>query len=162
MKANDRFQASCKKVGYEPDIQFFPEGTKTASDAAAAVGCDVAQIVKSLVFMTENQPILLLVSGKNRVDQDTIKLLLNAESFEMAKPEIVRTHTGFAIGGTPPFGHTQYIRTIMDEDLTTFDEVWAAAGTPNSCFPISPTELLRIAGATLATVKLANSENSEE
>ena len=156
MKANDRFQASCKKVGYEPDIQFFPEGTKTASDAAAAVGCDVGQIVKSLVFLTDNQPILLLVSGKNTVDQDTIKLLLNAESFEMAKPEIVRSHTGFAIGGTPPFGHTQPMQTIMDEDLNTFDEVWAAAGTPNSCFPISPTELRKIAGATLATVKPTN------
>ena len=115
MKANDRFQASCKKVGYEPDIQFFPEGTKTASDAAAAVGCDVGQIVKSLVFLTDNQPILLLVSGKNTVDQDKIKLLLHAASFEMAKPEVVRSHTGFAIGGTPPFGHPQPIQTIMDE-----------------------------------------------
>ena len=118
MKANDRFQASCKKVGYEPDIQFFPEGTKTASDAAAAVGCDVAQIVKSLVFMTENQPILLLVSGKNRVDQDTIKLLLDAESFEMAKPEIVRTHTGFAIGGTPPFAIPNQFRQSWTKTST--------------------------------------------
>ena len=156
MKANDRFHASCKKVGYQPDIQFFPEGTKTASDAAAAVGCDVAQIVKSLVFITDNQPILLLVSGKNRVDQEKIKLLLDAESFEMAKPEIVRSQTGFAIGGTPPFGHTQPIQTIMDEDLNAFDQVWAAAGTPNSCFPISPNELLKIADATLATVKPTN------
>ena len=156
MKANDRFQASCKKVDYQPDIQFFPEGTKTASDAAAAVGCDVGQIVKSLVFLADSQPILLLVSGKNTVDQDTIKLLLNAESFEMAKPEIVRSHTGFAIGGTPPFGHIQPMQTIMDEDLDAFDEVWAAAGTPNSCFPISPTELLKIADATLATVKPTN------
>ena len=156
MKANDRFQASCKRVDYQPDIQFFPEGTKTASDAAAAVGCDVGQIVKSLVFLADNQPVLLLVSGKNMVDQDTIKLLLNAESFEMAKPEIVRSHTGFAIGGTPPFGHIQPMQTIMDEDLDAFDEVWAAAGTPNSCFPISPTELLKIADATLATVKPTN------
>ena len=156
MKANERFQSSCEKVGYQPDIQFFPEGTKTASDAAAAVGCDVGQIVKSLVFLTDNQPILLLVSGKNRVDQDTIKLLLNAESFEMAKPEIVRSHTGFTIGGTPPFGHTQPMQTIMDEDLNAFDQVWAAAGTPNSCFPITPAELLEITGATLATVKPTN------
>ncbi len=156
MKANDRFHASCKTVGYQPDIQFFPEGTKTASDAAAAVGCDVAQIVKSLVFITDNQPILLLVSGKNRVDQEKIKLLLDAESFEMAKPEIVRSQTGFAIGGTPPFGHIQPIQTIMDEDLNVFDQVWAAAGTPNSCFPISPNELLKIAGATLASVKPSN------
>ena len=156
MKANDRFHVSCKRVGYQPDIQFFPEGTKTASDAAAAVGCDVAQIVKSLVFITDNQPILLLVSGKNRVDQEKIKLLLDAESFEMAKPEIVRSQTGFAIGGTPPFGHIQSIQTIMDEDLNAFDQVWAAAGTPNSCFPISPNELLKFAGATLASVKPSN------
>ena len=156
MKANDRFRVSCKNIDYQPDIQFFPEGTKTATDAAAAVGCDVAQIVKSLIFIADNQPILLLVSGKNTVDQDIIKLLLDAESFEMAKPEIVRSHTGFAIGGTPPFGHNQPIQTIMDEDLNAFDQVWAAAGTPNSCFPISPTELLKIAGATLATVKPTN------
>tara|TARA_Y100001936_G_scaffold246264_1_gene289901 strand:+ start:3762 stop:4235 length:474 start_codon:yes stop_codon:yes gene_type:complete len=153
MKANDRFLTTCKTVGYEPKVQFFPEGTKTASDAAAAVGCDVAQIVKSLVFTADKNPILLLVSGKNRVDPDKIKLLLDTKSFEIAKPEIVRSHTGFAIGGTPPFGHAQKIQTIMDEDLNIFNQVWAAAGTPNSCFPITPAELLEITGATLATVK---------
>ncbi|MBT95009.1 MAG: aminoacyl-tRNA deacylase [Acidimicrobiaceae bacterium] len=154
MKANDRFRKACKSFNYEPDIQFFPEGTKTASDAAAAVGCDVSQIVKSLVFTADNGAVLLLVSGKNRVSENKIKKILNLTAITMAAPKVVQSHTGFAIGGTPPFGHTQKIQTLMDEDLTAFDEVWAAAGTPNSCFPISPDDLLQISSATLAEVKL--------
>jgi len=154
MKANDRFRTACKSFNYEPDIQFFPEGTKTALDAAASVGCNVGQIVKSLVFTAGNNAVLLLVSGKNRVNEDKIKKILNVMSITMADPETVRSSTGFAIGGTPPFGHTQKIQTLMDEDLTAFEEVWAAAGTPNSCFPISPDDLLEISSATLAEVKL--------
>ena len=153
MKANNRFRTTCSSFDYEPDIRQFPEGTKTALDAAAAVGCTVAQIVKSLVFIADDHAVLLLVSGKNRVDEDKIKQLLNVSKVFIAEPETVRAQTGFAIGGTPPFGHVQQIPTLMDEDLRGFDEVWAAAGTPNSCFPISPGELLEITGATLAEVK---------
>ncbi|OUV78057.1 MAG: hypothetical protein CBC90_02130 [Acidimicrobiaceae bacterium TMED130] len=153
MKANNRFRKACNSFDYEPEIRQFPEGTKTALDAAAAVGCTVAQIVKSLVFIADDYAVLLLVSGKNRVDEDKIKQLLNVSKVSIAEPETVRAQTGFAIGGTPPFGHVQQIVTLMDEDLRDFDEVWAAAGTPNSCFPISPGELLEITGATLAEVK---------
>ena len=112
MKANNRFRTTCNSFDYEPDIQQFPEGTKTALDAAAAVGCTVAQIVKSLVFIADDHAVLLLVSGKNRVDEDKIKQLLNVSKVFIAEPETVRAQTGFAIGGTPPFGHVQQLSLI--------------------------------------------------
>ncbi len=158
MKANDRFRAASQALDFYPDIQYFPEGTRTAADAANAVGCSIGQIVKSLVFAADEQPVLLLVSGSNRVDEKLVENFLNATSLSIAAPDEVKEATGFAIGGTPPFGHNQQIQTIMDSDLNQYDQVWAAAGTPDSCFPISPTELCKIANATVADI----SETYEE
>ena len=152
MKANDRFREASQGCGFHPDIQHFPEGTRTAADAARAVGCDLGQIVKSLVFVSDNIPVLILASGKNRVDENRIMEILDAENLTIGKPEVVKTATGFSIGGTPPFGHPQQIQTIVDTDLNTYDQVWAAAGTPDSCFPISPTKLCEITNATVAEI----------
>jgi len=152
MKANDRFREASQGCGFHPEIQHFPEGTRTAADAAKAVGCDLGQIVKSLVFVSDNIPVLILASGKNRVDENRIMEILDAENLTIGKPEVVKTATGFSIGGTPPFGHPQQIQTIVDTDLNTYDQVWAAAGTPDSCFPISPTKLCEITNATVAEI----------
>ena len=152
MKANDRFRESPAVFDFKPEIQFFPDGTRTAVDAAKAVGCELGQIVKSLVFVSDEAPVLILVSGSNRVNENQVKKLLSAKTLAIATPEIVKTATGFSIGGTPPFGHPQQILTIMDSDLNTYDQVWAAAGTPNSCFPISPNKLCEITNATVAGI----------
>jgi prolyl-tRNA editing enzyme YbaK/EbsC (Cys-tRNA(Pro) deacylase) len=121
----------------------FPAGTRTASDAAAAIGCDVAQIVKSLVFRDaqDGSAVLVLCSGSNTVDADRLGLIRAAAGF-------VRDVTGYAIGGVPPWGWTTSpARTLVDHDLLAFEEIWAAAGTPKSVFSLSPTELLeRTAG----------------
>ena len=124
----------------------YPAGTRTAADAAAAVGCDVGQIVKSLVFATPTKLVLALTSGANQVDTDRLGELVG-EEISLAEPEAVRAATGFAIGGTPPFGHFNPLPTWIDEDLLVYDAVWAAAGTPDSCFPIAPDHL---AGVTEA------------
>jgi prolyl-tRNA editing enzyme YbaK/EbsC (Cys-tRNA(Pro) deacylase) len=131
-------------------VQRFPEGTKTAEDAARAIGCDVAQIVKSLVFMADDRPVLALTSGRNRVDTDALAGLAGAFTVRRATPDEARAATGFAVGGTPPFGHPQPITAFLDVDLTAHDEVWAAAGTPHAVFPLSPEELRRVSRATEA------------
>jgi prolyl-tRNA editing enzyme YbaK/EbsC (Cys-tRNA(Pro) deacylase) len=148
--ALERFVEAARAYGLEPSIRRFPEGTKTAEDAARAIGCDVAQIVKSLVFIVDDRPVLALTSGRNRVDTDALATLARATSARRATPEEARTATGYAVGGTPPFGHPERIRTFVDADLLAFDEVWAAGGTPDSVFPLSPKELVRAAGATKA------------
>ena len=113
----------------------FPEGTRTAADAAAAIGCEVGQIVKSLVFRRGEDAVLVLCSGANTVDADGLGL-------EKADAAFVREVTGFAIGGVPPYGwRVAPGETLLDEDLMGYDEVWAAAGTPRSVFPLSPGEL---------------------
>ena len=119
-------------------MRSYPEGTRTAVDAAAAVGCDVDQIVKSLVLMAGEQPVLVLCSGANRV------ALANADE--------VRAATGFAIGGAPPFGHPSPLPTLVDPHLLGFDEVWAAAGTPDSVFPLTPGDLVAATAAREADV----------
>ena len=147
-RAIDRFAEAAQVRDLHPAILRFPQGTKTAIDAARAIGCDVAQIVKSLVFVEEDgRPVLALTSGANRVDIAKLASLAGATTVRRATPDEARAATGFAVGGTPPFGHVEPIRTYLDRDLLAFDEVWAAAGTPDSVFPIAPGELLRISGA---------------
>jgi prolyl-tRNA editing enzyme YbaK/EbsC (Cys-tRNA(Pro) deacylase) len=146
-KAVDRFVEAARSLGLEPRVSRFPEGTKTAAEAAVAVGCDVAQIVKSLVFMADDRPVLALTSGANRVDTAALAAACGAAECRRATPEEARESTGFAVGGTPPFGHPARLRTFIDQDLLGFEEVWAAAGTPESVFPLSPSELLRLSGA---------------
>jgi prolyl-tRNA editing enzyme YbaK/EbsC (Cys-tRNA(Pro) deacylase) len=134
----------------EHDIRITPtefaESTRTAEDAAAAIGTTVGQIVKSLVFMDGEQPVLLLVSGPNRVDITAVGKRLGM-TLERASAEQVRAATSFSIGGVPPIGHPTLLPTWIDADLLSYELVWAAAGTPNAVFPISPADLRRITGA---------------
>jgi prolyl-tRNA editing enzyme YbaK/EbsC (Cys-tRNA(Pro) deacylase) len=147
----ERFLDEARARGLDVEVQEFPQGTRTASDAAAAIGCDVAQIVKSLVFMADDQPLLVLTSGANRVDEDALGRTLGL-TLRKATADEVRDATGYAIGGTPPFGHRQPLRVICDADLTVHEELWAAAGTPSTVFPITSTRLLEATGAEVRAV----------
>jgi prolyl-tRNA editing enzyme YbaK/EbsC (Cys-tRNA(Pro) deacylase) len=154
-KAIDRFLVAAAVLNRGVEVRRFPEGTKTAEDAARAIGCDLAQIVKSLVFMADDDgsPVLALTSGANRVDTDRLASIAGARSVRRANPEEARVATGFAVGGTPPFGHPDPIRTFLDRDLLAHDEVWAAAGTPDAVFRTDPSELERVTGAEIADFK---------
>ncbi len=142
----ERFLAAANEMGVVADPVRYPEGTRTAADAAAAVGCDLAQIVKSLVFTTPTKLVLALTSGVNRVDTDRLGELVG-QPISLASPDSVKATTGFAIGGTPPFGHLNRLPTWIDQDLLAYDTVWAAAGTPDSCFPITPAQLIAVTEA---------------
>lgn len=137
-------------LGRAIEVRTFPEGTRTAEDAARAVGCDVAQIVKSLVFMADDAPVLALTSGANRVDTRRLAEVLGAGGVRRADADEARAASGFAIGGTPPFGHPAPVRTVLDPDLMAFEQVWAAAGSADSVFALSPAELREASGATVA------------
>jgi prolyl-tRNA editing enzyme YbaK/EbsC (Cys-tRNA(Pro) deacylase) len=148
--AIERFTESARRLGIEPRVQRFPGGTKTASAAAEAIGCDVAQIVKSLVFMADDRPVIALTSGANRVDPSKLAVVAGASEARRASPEEARAATGFAVGGTPPFGHPHTLPAYIDPALLAFQEVWAASGTPDSVFPLPPSELVRATGAETA------------
>ena len=143
MGAIERFTESAHRLGIETQVRRFPEGTKTAVDAANAIGCDVAQIVKSLVFVADGRPVIAFTSGANRVDTSKLAAVTGATEARRASPEEARAATGFAVGGTPPFGHPERVTTYLDPALTAFEEVWAAAGTPDSVFPLTPSDLQR-------------------
>lgn len=128
----------------------FPEGTRTADDAAAAIGVSVGQIVKSLVFLADGAPVVALVSGANQLDEAKLASAAGAASTGRASAEQVREATGYPVGGVPPFGHATSSATFVDEDLLAFDLVWAAAGTPHHNFSITPDELVRLSGGTVA------------
>ncbi len=149
--ATERFAASASELGIEVAVRSYPEGTRTAIDAAAAVGCDVDQIVKSLILMADDQPVLVLCSGANRVDLAKVGVEFGGE-VRMANADEVRAATGFAIGGAPPFGHPAPLPTLVDPHLLTFDEVWAAAGRPDSVFPLTPGDLMAGSGARPADI----------
>ncbi|MFA9430428.1 YbaK/EbsC family protein [Egicoccus sp. AB-alg2] len=150
--AVERFTQAAAAHGLAPEIREFPQGTRTAADAAAAIGCDVAQIVKSLVFVADDEPVLILTSGANRVDEHQVCAALGVATLRKANADEVRSATGYAIGGTPPFGHPAPLRVVCDRDLTTYDEVWAAAGTPSTVFPLTPGTLLEITKAEVVDV----------
>ena len=152
-KALERFRKEAEALGLTPDVREFPAGTKTAQDAARAIGCDVAQIVKSLVFVAGTEPFLALTSGPNRADTDRLSALMGGRPVRRADADEARSATGFAIGGTPPFGHPRPLKVFCDRDLLAQKEVWAAAGTPNSVFPLTPEELVRASGAEAADFK---------
>ena len=132
--------------GIVAPIHEFDQSTRTAEQAAAAVGTSVGQIVKSLIFLAGGQPILALVSGENRAEPTKLAALAGAP-IERASADVVRAATGFAIGGVAPVGHTAALTTYLDHDLMRYDLVWAAAGTPNTVFNITPADLQRITGA---------------
>jgi prolyl-tRNA editing enzyme YbaK/EbsC (Cys-tRNA(Pro) deacylase) len=138
-------------------VRHFPQGTRTAQEAAAAVGCDVAQICKSLVFRLAEggRPLLVITSGANRVDEEHVGALV-AGRLGKADAAFVREHSGFAIGGVPPFGWvgaTPVVETLVDEDLLAFDVVWAAAGKPTAVFSIAPDELVERTGGRVVRVR---------
>ena len=131
-----------------------PQSTRTAAEAAQAVGCEVGQIVKSIVFRAAetNRPVLVVTSGANRVSEKAIAALLG-EPLAKADAEFVRQRTGFVIGGVPPVGHAEPPVTFIDEDLLAYGEIWAAAGTPNAVFRLTPQDLLALTGAKAVKVK---------
>jgi prolyl-tRNA editing enzyme YbaK/EbsC (Cys-tRNA(Pro) deacylase) len=150
MKASvARVVATLAALDVETQVIEFPQSTRTAEEAAAAVGAQVGQIVKSLVFVAGEQPILALVSGANRADPAKLAALAGG-SIRRADAEAVRAATGFAIGGVPPVGHATPLPTYFDRDLLRYPTVWAAAGTPNAVFPIAPADLVRMTAATVA------------
>jgi len=147
-----RFGTWLEDSGLGISVRQFPEGTRTATDAARAVGCDVAQIVKSLVFVAGGRPVIALVSGANRLDEKRLAAVAG-EPVVKADAETARTATGYAIGGVPPFGHATEVPVFMDRDLLGHAVVWAAAGRPDSVFEISPGRLLELSGATILDLK---------
>jgi len=148
-----KFQELLKTLGLQGEVVEFEETTRTAADAAAAIGCEVGQIVKSLIFRAQpsGEAVLVLTSGANRVDEARVGALI-AEKLGKADAEFVRAQTGYAIGGVPPFGYAHLEHTFMDEDLLKYAELWAAAGTPNAVFPLKPEELLKQVGAKVVKV----------
>lgn len=128
----------------------YPDGTRTADDAAAAVGCEVGAIVKSMIFDADGEVVLALTSGANQVDGAKLAALAGVDRCGRADVDDVRAKTGFAIGGVAPFGHISSLRTWIDPALLAYDEVWAAAGTPRHVFPIDPHQLTTITSATTA------------
>lgn len=147
--AGERFAAAAAAMGLDIDVRRFPQGTRTAVEAAAAVGCELGQIVKSLVFECDGEPVLVLTSGANRVDTAALGRTLGG-LVTKADADTVRRATGFAIGGTPPFGHARPLRTVVDVGLMQFERVWAAAGTPETVFEILSRDLARCAGGNVA------------
>jgi len=148
-----KVQQALQSQGLSLQVVEMPASTRTANDAAAAVGCQVGQIVKSLVFkkMNSGKALLITASGANRVNEQLIAELIH-EPIGKADAEFVRQQTGFVIGGIPPIGHTQPIETLIDQDLFQFSEIWAAAGTPNAVFRLTPTELEHMTGGRVVNV----------
>jgi prolyl-tRNA editing enzyme YbaK/EbsC (Cys-tRNA(Pro) deacylase) len=149
-----RVVAAAADAGLAITVTRFPEGTRTATDAARAVGCDVAQIVKSLVFVAADAPVVALVSGADRLSVARLASVLgvDADSVRRATGDEARAATGYAIGGVPPLGHAQPLSVLMDRALLGFDLVWAAAGLPDAVFSVSPTQLQRAARAQVVDI----------
>jgi prolyl-tRNA editing enzyme YbaK/EbsC (Cys-tRNA(Pro) deacylase) len=147
--------AAGRSRGLELEVREFPDGTRTAADAARAIGCRVDQIVKSLVFVADTDPVLVLCSGGNRVDVVKVGRERSAAAVRKADAGEVRAATGYAIGGTPPFGHARDLPVLIDRHLTGFEVVWAAAGTSRHVFPVAPGDLVAATGGRVADITLA-------
>lgn len=148
----ERVRAALAAAGHPDTIASFPEGTRSAADAAAAVGCDVAQIAKSIVFRAGSRAVLVIASGANRVDVGKVAAAIG-QPLKRAEGGWVRDTTGFAIGGVSPVGHLAPPILLLDADLMAFDPIWAAAGSPQHVFRTSPAELLRMTGAQVADIR---------
>ncbi|MGW1027285.1 YbaK/EbsC family protein [Streptomyces sp. NPDC002577] len=154
--AHPRFAEAVQELGLAellPRIRRFPEATRTAAEAAAAIGCELSQICKSLIFAADGVPVLVLMDGASRVDVELVRRELGAEKVGRAKADVVRETTGYAIGGVPPFGHRTKTRVLADRSLLDHDVVWAAAGNPHAVFPMDPKSLIAHAGGTLVDVR---------
>ena len=152
-----RVIAAAREAGLEIVPQRFPDGTKTAADAAAAIGVKVGQIVKSLVFAVDGEIVMAYVSGANQLDEKKLASAAGGAKCSRVDADAVRTATGYPIGGVPPFGLATKLRVFIDPDLLQYDGVnemvWAAAGTWNDVFPISPNELARVSFGTVVDLK---------
>jgi len=148
-----RVQKALLAAGVDCEVRQLPDSTRTAAEAANAIGCRVEEIAKSLVFRRTDTDaaVLIIASGTNRVDERLVASHLSA-SIAKADADFVRAATGFAIGGVPPLGHEQRIQTLIDPDLLRYEIIWAAAGTPHAVFPIDPRELVRVTGGRLVAV----------
>lgn len=142
-----RVMRAAAAAGLAIEVRRFPEGTRTAADAARAIGCQVAQIVKSLVFIADGQAVVALVSGIDRLDPERLAAELGATDVRRADGDEVRAATGYPIGGVPPLGHAVEMAVLIDERLFAHDEVWAAAGLPDAVFRASPPALAAASGA---------------
>lgn len=156
--ADARVAAAAAAVGLRISIQRFAAGTRTADDAARAVGCRVDQIVKSLVFVADGQPVIALISGADRLDPRRLASALGAQRVVRADGDVVRDATGFAIGGVPPIGHAQPLPILMDRRLLGHAVVWAAAGRPDAVFSVAPEDLRRASGARVADLAVDRPE----
>jgi len=152
-RAARRVQATLHDLGVDAEVVELPDSTRTAPEAAAAVGCEVGAIVKALVFAGE-RPVLALVSGSNRADEDRLAAEAGG-AVERATPDYVREHTGYAIGGVSPVGHPEPLTTLVDEDLLRHPVVWAAAGTPRCVFGIEPARLVEVTGGRVVRLAAA-------
>ena len=150
-----RVITAAREAGLEITTRRFPEGTKTAADAAAAIGVVVGQIVKSLVFGVDNEIVMALVSGSNQLDEKKLAAAAGGAKCSRVDADAVRAATGYPIGGVPPFGHSTQLRVFVDPDLLQYDEVWAAAGTWNDNFGAAPAEIVRVAGGVVTDLKRA-------
>jgi prolyl-tRNA editing enzyme YbaK/EbsC (Cys-tRNA(Pro) deacylase) len=138
---------AARAQGLDIEVREFPDGTRTAQDAAAAIGVEVAQIVKSLAFRVDDRIVMALVSGPDRLDEAKLAAVAGGAEVGRADADAVRAATGYPIGGVPPFGHRSPLPTFVDRRLLDHAEVWAAAGTPRHVFAITPAELVRVTGA---------------
>jgi Cys-tRNA(Pro) deacylase len=147
---------AAQELGLPVEIVEFEQTTRTAAEAAAAIGCEVAQIVKSLCFAANERPIMALVSGANQLYERKLAGLcgVGRKKVKRASAEMVKEATGFSIGGVPPFGHQSPLPIYIDQDLTGFDIIWAAAGTPFAVFAIKPADLVKASGGVVADLRL--------
>lgn len=151
-----RFQEILRQRGYAHQVIELPASTRTAKEAAQAVGCEPGQIVKSLVFKAAHsqKPLLVLASGPNRVDEGRLSELVG-EPIEKADADLVRQWTGFAVGGVPPLGHKEPVAAFIDETLLQYDTLWAAAGTPRAVFQLTPADLRAMTAGRVVAIKEA-------
>ena len=149
-----RVQDALTGLGYQNQVIEHAQTTRSAREAAQAIGCSLGQIVKSLIFRTRDshRPVLVLASGPNRVNEARLGERV-MEAIERAEPDFVQSVTGFAIGGVPPIGHPTPMITFIDEDLMRFEEIWAAAGTPNAVFKLTPTEMAAMTHGQVVSIK---------
>lgn len=148
-----RVRDASAERGLAIEVRRFPDGTRTAADAAAAIGVDVSQIVKSLIFAVDGEVVLAYVSGANQLDEAKLAAAAGGERCSRVDADTVRAATGYPIGGVPPFGHATHLRVFIDPDLLVHDEVWAAAGTPHDVFGLAPADLVAASEGTVVDLK---------
>ena len=148
-----KVQQALNAIGMQLDVVELPDSTRTSVEAAQAIGCQVGQIAKSIIFraLASQRPIMVIASGPNRVNEKVIETLIG-EAIGKADADFVRQRTGFVIGGVPPVGHPEQIETFIDMDLLQYPEIWAAAGTPHAVFRLTPADLMRMTGGKVVQV----------